>query len=90
MTKGTHNLVSLSVTLQTSPGPSERITMVDCTLKHTCRCGVMSEYNWTSVPVSSERMEELASGLIVAASLAVGRPEHRTHSQVSSLDLPMS
>lgn len=90
MTTGTHQVVSLSVTLLASPGKSERITMVDCTLRHTCQCGVISEYIWKSVPVSSGLLGDLATGLIAEVSAVAGRAELLLHSLVYSSDSPTS
>lgn len=82
----THQVVSLSVTLQGSREPSGKSTVVGCILRHTCLCGVTSEYNWTSERVSNDRLGDLAYGLITEVSAVAGLAEHRLHSQDYSSD----
>lgn len=90
MTGETHRAVSLSVMLQTSRGASERSTTVVCTLKHTCQCGVMSEYNWTSELASDGRLDDLVVGLIAEVEAVAGPAALRLHSQVYSSGWPTS
>lgn len=90
MTQGTHQVVSLSVTLQALPGKSGRSTEVECILRHTCQCGVMSEYTWTSELALDGRLGDLATGLIAEVSAAAGLADLRLHSPASSFVLPTS
>lgn len=90
MTQGTHQVVSLSVMLRTSLDESGRSTTVVCILRHTCQCGVMSEYNWTSELASDGRLGDLATGLIAEVTAVAGRPVLQLHSPAFCSDSPTS